>query len=284
SIKDVQHLLSQDEAMLTYVVGDEESYLWVIRPDLEIFFTLAAGEEELTQTVTQLRKSLSPLSVLRPFDLKAARNLYNLLLKPAEVYLKGAEHLLVVQDGPLESLPMGILVKQLDRISEEDTGDESVALVSRGLEGVVVEDDSPEEGSTNNLYASYREAKWLAQEYAITMLPSVSSLKALRGGGTNFSSRAPKSFMGFGDPLLGSAVAENKYMPSSSELLSRGAVADAEEVRQLPRLPETDKELRSIARTLGAPPDSVYLREDATESKVKSLELFQSRILAFATH
>jgi len=55
-------------------------------------------------------------------------------------------------------------------------------------------------------------------------------------------------------------------------------------VRQLPRLPETDKELRSIARTLGAPPDSVYLREDATESKVKSLDLFQSRILAFATH
>ena len=55
-------------------------------------------------------------------------------------------------------------------------------------------------------------------------------------------------------------------------------------MRKLARLPETDKELRSIAKTLGAPPDSVYLREDATESKVKSLELSQSRILAFATH
>ena len=116
------------------------------------------------------------------------------------------------------------------------------------------------------------------------MLPSVSSLKALRGSGTNVSSKAPKSFMGFGDPLLGNVIADNKYIPSSAELLSRGVVADVEEVRQLSRLPETDKELRSIARTLGAPSDSVYLREEATESKVKSLELFQSRILAFATH
>ena len=90
--------------------------------------------------------------------------------------------------------------------------------------------------------------------------------------------------MGFGDPLLGSVIADNKYIPSSAKLLSRGVVADAEEVRQLPRLPETDKELRSIARTLGASSDSVYLRENATESKVKSLDLSQSRILAFATH
>ena len=168
--------------------------------------------------------------------------------------------------------------------SEQKTGDESVTLEARGLDEVVVEDDSPEEGSTNNRYASYREAKWLAQEYAITMLPSVSSLKALRGSGTNVSSRASKSFIGFGDPLLGSVIADNKYIPSSSELLSRGAVADVEEVRQLPRLPETDKELRSIARSLGAPPGSVYLREEATEKKVKSLDLSQSRILAFATH
>ena len=63
------------------------------------------------------------------------------------------------------------------------------------------------------------------------MLPSVSSLKALRGGGTNVSSKAPKSFMGFGDPLLGNVIADNKYIPSSAELLSRGVVADAEEVR-----------------------------------------------------
>ena len=262
----------------------EESYLWVIRPDLEKFLILPAGKEELTKIVANLRKPLIPQSRLQPFDLEASQRLYNILIKPAEEYIGDADHLIFVPNGPLESLPMGLLVKQLDNIPEQDTGDNSVALVSRGLEGVVVEDDSPEEGSANNRYAPYREAKWLAQEYAITMLPSVSSLKALRGSGTNVSSKAPKSFMGFGDPLLESSIADNKYIPSSAKLFSRGAVADVKEVLQLPRLPETENELRSIARALGAPPDSVYLREDATESKVKSLDLFQSRILAFATH
>jgi CHAT domain-containing protein len=284
SINDVQHLLSPDEVLLTYVVGDKESYLWVISPNLGKFFTLPVGEYELSKTVAHLRQTINLKSGLKPFDLEVSQRLYNILLKPAEAYIEGAEHLLVVQDGPLESLPMGLLVKQLDRISEQDTGDESVALVTRGLEGVVVEDNSSKEGATNNRYTSYRKAQWLAQEYAITMLPSVSSLKALRGSGKNVSSKAPKSFMGFGDPLLGSVIADNKFIPGSAMLLSRGAIADAAEVRQLPRLPETDKELRSIAKALGAPSDSVYLREDATESKVKSLELFQSRILAFATH
>jgi CHAT domain-containing protein len=284
SIDEVKNLLTPEEALLTFVIGLEESYLWVIRHNLEKFLIIKVGKKQLTKTVTNLRQALVPQSRLQPFDLEASQRLYNILLKPAEAYLKGANHLLFVPNGPLESLPMGLLVKQLDRVSEQDTGDESVALVSRGLEGVVVEDDSPEEGSTNNRFASYRKAQWLAQEYAITMLPSVSSLKALRGSGTNVSSKAPKSFMGFGDPLLGGVIADNKYIPGSAELFSRGAVADVKEVRQLPRLPETDKELRSIARTLGAPSDSVYLREDATESKVKSLDLSQSRILAFATH
>jgi len=284
SIKDVQHLLSPNEVLLTYVVGNEESYLWVIRPSFGDFFTLPVGEEELTRIVTNLRQALVPQSRLQSFDLEASQSLYKILIKPAEEYIGEADHLIFVPNGPLESLPMGLLVKQLDRIPEQDTGDESVALVTRGLEGVVVEDDSPEEVSTNNRYTSYREAKWLAKEYAITILPSVSSLNALRGGGANVASSAPNSFIGFGDPLLGSVIADNKYVPGSAELFSRGAFADVKEVRQLPRLPETDKELRSIAQTLGAPSDSVYLREDATESKVKSLDLSQSRILAFATH
>ena len=232
SIKDVQHLLLPEEVLLTYVVGKVESYLWVIRPDLEKFFTLPAGEDELTQTITQLRKSLNPESTLRSFDLEKAQHLYDLLIKPAELYVKGSDHLLIVPNGPLESLPMGLLVKQQDRKFQFKNHKSRLKIrevtAILGVRGTKPEiDQSTEEGSTKKQYLSYSEAKWLAKEYAITMLPSVSSLKALRGGGTNVSSKAPKSFMGFGDPLLGNVIVDNKYIPSSAELLSRGAVADA---------------------------------------------------------
>src|SRR5258708_40283545 len=47
----------------------------------------------------------------------------------------------------------------------------------------------------------YRKVAWLARQYAITTLPSVSSLRALRqlaqGG------HAPAPFLGIGDPALG---------------------------------------------------------------------------------
>ena len=49
-------------------------------------------------------------------------------------------------------------------------------------------------------------------------------------------------------------------------------------------MPETETELLQIAESLGASADSVYLRHEATETKVKSVQLSNAKILAFATH
>ena len=205
------------------------------------------------------------------------------------------DHLLIVPDGSLGSLPLGLLVKYLGHVPEQELGDETIAVASRGLREEASKllktlskysglegKSQPAAATTRNSYASYREAQWLAQEYALTTLPSVSSLRSLRGG-SSAASKAPDPFMGFGDPLLGSSSGTTR-MADASTLFSRGAVADVDKVRSLPRLPETAQELQTIARALGAPPEAVFLREEATESKVKSLDLAQARILAFATH
>ena len=216
-------------------------------------------------------------------------------LKPAEASLIGVEDLLIVPDGPLQSLPLGLLVKHLGRVPEQESGDETIAVASRGLREEASKllktlskysgfeaNSQPAAATTKNSYASYREAQWLAQEYALTTLPSVSSLRSLRGG-SSAASKAPDPFMGFGDPLLGSSTGTTR-MADASTLFSRGAVADVDKVRRLPRLPETAQELQTIARTLGAPPEAVFLREEATEKKVKTMDLARARILAFATH
>ncbi len=52
----------------------------------------------------------------------------------------------------------------------------------------------------------------------------------------------------------------------------------------MPSLPETAVELRQIAQLLGANDNDLYLREAATETKVKTTNLANSRVLAFATH
>ena len=48
-------------------------------------------------------------------------------------------------------------------------------------------------------FEAYKSARWLGQRQAITVLPSVGSLKALR---TAKGSAATEPFIGFGNPLL----------------------------------------------------------------------------------
>ena len=60
---------------------------------------------------------------------------------------------------------------------------------------------------------------------------------------------------------------------------------DSAELAQLPRLPDTADEIRSIALALRADPaQDVFLGNRATEKAVKSLDLANRKVVAFATH
>ena len=61
-------------------------------------------------------------------------------------------------------------------------------------------------------------------------------------------------------------------------------IADVDAIRKADSLPQTAIELQAIARALNASNDDVYLRERATETRVKSLDLSPYRFIAFATH
>ena len=134
--------------------------------------------------------------------------------------------------------------------SGSGNSNEAGPLKKRGLETVPAEGvkkDKELEKPTSR-FQHYRDVPWLAKKYAITTLPSVSSLKALRV----FAARteANKPFIGFGDPVLEGPSGGGKGIKIAS--LFRGAIADVEEVRKLSRLPDTADELRAMARYLGA--------------------------------
>ena len=90
-------------------------------------------------------------------------------------------------------------------------------------------------------YEDYREVSWLAKSYALTTLPSVSSLRALRLFAKDGEMADP--FAGFGDPVLDGAAGGTRGITLAS-LFSRGPVAAVDEVRKLTPLPDTAGELR----------------------------------------
>ena len=98
-----------------------------------------------------------------PFDRNRAHNLYSALFGAVQDLIED-KHLLIVPSGPLTQLPFQVLVTK-----PATSGD-------------------------------HRSATWLVRDHAVTILPAVSSLKALRKIGK--PSAAPRPMIGFGNPLL----------------------------------------------------------------------------------
>jgi CHAT domain-containing protein len=128
--------------------------------------------------------------------------------------------------------------------------------------------------------ADHRDIAWLAKDYALTVLPSVGSLKALRVFAK--ANHAPDPFIGFGNPVLQGRRGSGRGGKLAS--LFRGASADVEAVRQLPPLPETADELRAVAKDMGASEQDLYLAERDTEPMLRQAGLDKYRVIEFATH
>ncbi len=184
-----------------------------------------------------------------PFNRDRAYWLYKALFGKIEDLIKGKQ-LLILPSGPLTQLPFQVLV---------------TAPSTKG---------------------DHRTTEWLVRSHAITVLPAVSSLKALRA--TSHLSIAPKPLIGLGNPLLDGPDAryaklaklarEKQSCPKGiwqrvSALFSpgsgaaaldiRGGLANVLFIREQAPLPETADELCTVARDIGAealPGDVAQLR------------------------
>ena len=256
SLAETQSLLAADEALLTYLVWADRSFVFVVRRDRAEARQIAIGAAELANAVASLRKALDPKSDVRtiadipPFDTTQAHQLYRKIFQPVEPLLEGLRHLFVVPDGALQSLPLGVLVM------EESAGDFTD-------------------------FSGYKQTQWLARRYAVTTLPSGSALRALRRFAKR--ARATRPFLGIGDPQLKGKTGSRRGSKLASLFTARGT-ADVEAVRKLASLPDTAEELEALRMALGAGDGALLLGKQATETRVKQAPLADYKVLAFATH
>jgi CHAT domain-containing protein len=273
AVEEVQKLLGADEAFVFILTSDKESYVFAVtRTEFE-WRTIDLGGEEITNKVALFRRGLNVDELLtsidagRPvlFDLDRAYGLYEALLGPVEALIRGKSHLIVVPTGALASLPFHMLVT------------EKPAVAVPRLE------DMP----------SYRRAAWLIKRQAVSVLPSVANLKALRV--TPRGQRANRAMIGFADPIFRSEspappLAEKPDNPKNPPRITPayadywpGAGADVANFF-LPRLPDSADELRAVASKVGAQVSDLHLGAEASETNVKRLPLADYRIVYFSTH
>ncbi len=273
NVTQTQGALRSGEAFLSFYFGQERSFVWAVPKTGPVMFAeIASSPQEIDAKVRKLREALEPnaatISDIPAFDTALAHELYSLLLKPVEAVWRPARSLIVATNGSLGLLPLGVLPTA------------SQTLASTTL--------APDSGAA---FANYRAVPWLARTHAVTMMPSAAALRALRQLPPGSPRR--EALIGFGDPLFSPSQATEATVPAptgGAAPLERRAAPRTEalttaRIGDLPRLPDTADELRSIARALGADPARVLkLGRDAEEGDVKSADLSNHRVVVFATH
>ncbi|MGI9406215.1 MAG: tetratricopeptide repeat protein [Hyphomicrobiaceae bacterium] len=307
TISETQKLIGPGETLAFYLHvplaarGRDSVFIWVLTRDEARWFRGEFEGERLGDVIAALRCGLDAAAwhgtgeqrcngllnttftqasaasgTLLPFNLKLAHKLHAALLKPFEAATEGRE-LMVVATGPLTQLPFQVLV------TDPPANDFA----------------EPDE---------LKDVAWLGRSAAVSVLPSVNSLKALRAFAKD--SQATKPFAGFGNPLLTgrngddrSAWAKQKC-PGTRDLgrrisdrlaalpgigsFFRGAIADVARLRRQVPLPDTADEICAVADELAVREDDIWLGERLNENAIKTAsadrQLLSYKVLHFATH
>jgi CHAT domain-containing protein len=284
TVDEIKAALRSGEALLSFYFGQEKSFVWAVPNEGAVAFAaVPVTAVQLEANVRTLREALEPqvtmVSEIPAFDVALAYQLYATLLKPVEAGWRSSKSLIVVTNGALGALPLGLL----------PTAPAQVDVAAKPL------------------FAGYRNVPWLARTHAVTVVPSASALITLRHLPPGTSSR--DKLIGFGDPYFNAQEAADadaeQQVPmqvASAETSDADAVTtrgiplklraaphtedvDTAELALLPRLPDTRLELHAMAKALDVDPaKSLYLGRDANEQNVETINLSHYQIIAFATH
>lgn len=252
----VQQLLHQDEALVSYYTMNDHLLIWLLKPDQPLVFRdITVPRTKLDTLLKRVRGSIS--SDYLSFDVESSFELFSYLIAPVLPGLQGVRNLIVVPDQFLLPLPFSVLLT-------DDTQDAFRRAVtsynqSRPLSAETMTD--------------YAELPWLLNKYAVTVLPSASTLRLLRQN-PKAVREGREAFIGFGNPDLAGESGQQ-------EITKR--------LQALEPLPGTRNELEAVAKALqvGAK-EHLYLGQRATESELRNLDrsgrLGEARVLFFATH
>ena len=277
SLKSVQKVLKDDEALVLTYSGKNKLYVWTLLPNGRMMFKASnVSRIHLVKSVKSLRLALdlqvSNLKDIPKFDNELSHELYRHILEPSEYLWGKSRHLVIIPDSVLGSLPFSVLITKKSKNVK----------------------------ATSLRFTDYRNEAWLTNTHATSYSPSIITLKILRD--KKVAKKTDKLFAGFGNPVFGKS---NKYIASASGVIkSRGAIkitmrglrktrkgsldnkqAATSKLDMLVALPETEDEVLQVAQALNvSQKGNVFLGFEANEKRLKNMTLNNRRVLMFATH
>lgn len=237
-VERIQAALAPDEALVEYLLGPRVSLCFVARRDTVSAVRLDVDVASLGRDVGELRQPLSSPRSLGTlgFDLALSERVKDRILGPVEPYLRGADRLLIVPDGPLNTVPFEMLVASSGR-----------------------------QGRAEAMYGEFLETQFVGDRYAVVYLPSASLVVPPGRWGSAGSGAGPRrDLLALGNPVSGGAPLWAREEP---EGFAAGNPR-SEAVGGAP-LSHSEQEVRAISRLFSGAVCEVGAR--ATERSFKSL-------------
>lgn len=281
-------LLRAGEALVLWVTprGARRGLVFAVNRDRVGWAEIPLTTDKVTSLVKDIRRSVDscaglpvsepcPAEAPRTFDRGAAYRLYQALLGDGDIQrvIAAASTLVVIPSAELSSLPPGLL------------------LTKRPAESLEA-DSNPD---------VLRESPWLIVSKAVTVMPSVSSLKALRRQSRGRAAGSGR-VLAFADPDFNDKWLEmDARRRAAPESVECGAVRSvlvgaeaappvglARVLDGLDPLPCTRREALALAGLAGAPRGDVVLGRSATLAELQRRsqegQLRQADIVLLATH
>jgi CHAT domain-containing protein len=276
TVEDLQEkLLNPGETLLSYVLLPNETLIFAVTPVRFVMRVVPVKRAVIAERVHAIRRAIEKVAVgesvlfLREVEPEALHALYRDLIEPVGDILAGREKVLVVADGPLQTIPFELMVAKY--------GDAERAAFERAKQAA--------DGSAQHPFlGEYAGLDYAARHFRFAYLPSLSALTSQRlypkrGG------QAKLDLVAFADPIF--APDAQHQMPGDTRKalaqLNVGGFGRNRGSPVIPRLAETAEEASEIARVLGGK-SLLYTREGAQEKVAKSADLRSARFILFATH
>ncbi len=275
--KRAQAALDPGTLLLTYFVDDEETFLFTVTPDdrrgdgergrrgdgetgrrgeqgngLRLY-RIKVKAKDLRELVLEFRQALAAQGAVN----RRGRELYNLLVRPAQALIDQAERVLICPDEVLHALPFGALVTSppAPLLTGEGSGQQRNRSAKQRLPSPV------RRGAGGEVY--FADLKPL---HTIVSMTTYAELRHVKRVPVSPRPPVPASptLLAFGDPVYAKAGDAN----------ARGL--------NFAPLPGTRAEVEAIAKLYGKQA-SARLGADASEANAKK-ELASFRLIHFACH
>ncbi len=257
-------LLDGDTVLVEYVLGEKQSFAWVVSQK-KIRTAVLPPRKEIEEQVAAYRRVLAQKAsalnlrqALADYD-RESQKLYELLLRPLGDSLSSSRTLIIVPDGVLSYVPFEALPLAQSQPSASNQSREK-QLATR--------DQRP---------------TYLLERFRVSYAPSASALAAIKNRNQGPDPRRG-ILLAFGDPIYDTKAPTGGERSASENAPPSIASVYTERGFDFTNLPYTRAEVDAISALYPPSQRRIYLGDQAREERVKSEKLDQYRYLHFATH